>query len=310
MARSEPPPPPARRRVALLGQIPADMHAALAGEFDLLDEAALAALDEGERGAITMGLTRAMESASRQAVMRLPGLTTLASIGAGMDMFDLPWLAARGIAVHPTPDIMTEDTAEFAVGLVFAVLRGIVRNDALVRSGNWARSGRGAPGRRISGSSIGIVGLGRIGGRIAGKLSALGCEVFYTGRTQKDVGWQFVPEIRDLARAVDVLVLSCAGGAATRGLVDAQVLEQLGPEGFLVNVSRGSVVDEAALIDALASGSINGAALDVFENEPSPDPRFLELENCILQPHTAVFTTENRRDLAAELARILRLQIL
>ena len=298
--------PTTGRRIALLGSIPEDMHRALASEFTLLDGAALARLDADERAAIATGLTRAMVGAPRDVVAGLPGLRTIASIGAGMDMFDLAWLSERGITVCPTPDVMTQDTAEFAVGLIFAARRGIVRNDALVRRGDWARSGRGAPGRRISGARIGIVGLGRIGGRIAAMMSALGCRVSYTGRSPKPVDWAFVPAIADLAGSVDVLVLSCAGGEATRGLVSADVLDRLGPEGVLVNVARGSVVDEEALIRALASGGIAGAALDVFENEPAPDPRFFQLETCILQPHTAVFTTENRRDLAAELARILR----
>jgi lactate dehydrogenase-like 2-hydroxyacid dehydrogenase len=201
---------------------------------------------------------------------------------------------------------MTEDTAECAVGLIFALLRNVVANDGFVRSGDWA-SARAPLGSRISARKIGIVGLGRIGSRVAQKLSALGCEVMYHGRTEKQVRWPFVPDVGNLVDQVDVLVLTCAGGAQTRGMVDAALLRRLGRDGFLINVSRGSVVDEPALITALQQGQIAGAALDVFEAEPTPDPRFLQVQNCILSPHAAVFTHENRRDLIAEIRRLLAL---
>ncbi|MCA8934202.1 MAG: 2-hydroxyacid dehydrogenase, partial [Rhodospirillaceae bacterium] len=240
----------------------------------------------------------------RGIVADLPNLAVIASIGAGLEKFDRPWLAAQGLDLRPTPDVMTEDTAEFAVGLLFALLRNIVSNDRFVRRGDWAK-GRAPLGWRISGRKIGIVGLGRIGSRIAAKLAALGCEVAYTGRSSKDVAWRFEPSLAELARSVDGLVLSCAGGEGTRGLIGAQILDLLGPQGFVVNVSRGSVIDEVALLDALERGSISGAALDVFETEPVPNPRFLGLANCILQPHASVYTQENRSDLVAELKRLL-----
>lgn len=293
-----------RRKVALLGSLPADVPGRLGTAFDLIGGDALSALTAAERAAITHGLTSAMGGADRKAVADLPNLSTIVSIGAGMDRFDLPWLAARGIAVHPTPDVMTEDTAEFAVGLLFALLRNIVVNDRFMRSGDWA-AGRARLGWRLSGRQIGIVGLGRIGSRIAAKLTALDCAVSYTGRSGKDVPWQFVPDLADLARTVDGLVLSCAGGEGTQGLVDARILDLLGPQGYLVNVSRGSVVDESALIAALQRGSIAGAALDVFATEPTPNPQFFELSNCILEPHVSVYTHENRRDLVTALMRLL-----
>lgn len=294
-----------RTPVALLGAIPADIETALRRTFNLIDKGALAALAERERQSITRGVTSAMGGVSDEMLEDLPGLVTIASAGAGMDKFDLPRLSARGIDVHPTPGVMTEDTAEFAIGLVFALLRNIVSNDSFVRRGDWAAT-RAPLGQRISGRKIGIVGLGRIGSRIAGKLSALGCEISYSGPSEKDVPWRYEPALVDLARVADVLILSCAGGKATRGIVNSTVLGLLGPEGYLVSVSRGSVVDEAALIAALESSKIAGAALDVFENEPTPNPRFMELRNCILQPHAAVFTRENRLDLVVELERLLQ----
>jgi len=294
-----------RPRVALLGSVPADIAAALGKVFELVGKDAAEAIPEAGRKAISHGLTSAMGGVDEAFLDDLPGLVSIASVGAGMDRFDLPRLSARGIAVHPTPDVMTEDTAEFAVGLLFALLRNIVCNDAFVRRGDWA-SARAPLGYRISGRKVGIVGLGRIGGRIAEKLSALGCDVSYTGPRRKDVPWSYEPDLAAMARAVDVLVVSCAGGEATRGIINREVIGALGAEGYLVNVSRGSVVEEAALLEALEQGTIAGAALDVFENEPTPDPRFLKLPNCILQPHASVFTRENRRDLAAALERLLK----
>lgn len=293
-----------RPTVAVLGWVPPDILKALAMRFDLLESDGLSALSAAQRAAITHGLTSAKSGLPLEAISDLTGLATIASVGAGMENFDLPQLSARGINVHPTADAMSEDTAEFAVGLVFALLRHIVNNDGFVRCGDWA-AGRAPLGWRISERRVGIVGLGRIGARVAQKLAALGCDIAYTARSRKDVDWRFEPEIADLARTVEVLVLCCSGGEATRGLVDAHVLDQLGPNGHIVNVARGTVVDEPALLEALEQGIIAGAALDVFENEPTPDARFLTLSNCILQPHTSVLTRENRRDLIAELTGLL-----
>ncbi|WP_323771586.1 NAD(P)-dependent oxidoreductase [Antarctobacter sp.] len=294
------------KQVALLGRIPPDVKAALDGDVTLLGAEVLAKMGPQARAAISHGLTSAIGGAGAEVLALLPGLRTIASVGAGTDVFDLADLEARGITLHPTPDVMTEDTAECAVGLVFAVLRNVAANDRFVRRGDWAK-GRAPLGRRVSGRRVGVVGLGRIGSRVAEKLSALGCAVSYTGRAPKDVPWTFAADIGALAGSVDVLVLTCAGGEATRGLVNADVLERLGPEGFLVNVSRGSVVDEPALIAALEQGRIAGAALDVFENEPTPDARFLDLPTCVFSPHAAVFTRENRHDLIAEIRRLLGL---
>ena len=292
--------------VALLGRIPPDVHAALDGEVTLLEGLALAALDAPERAAISRGLTSAMGGVEASALDALPGLTRIVSIGAGTDGFDLDDLSRRGIALAATPDVMTEDTAEYAVALALALMRNVVGNDRFVRRGVWA-GGRPSLARRVSDRRVGVVGLGRIGWRVAHKLAALGCSVSYTGRGAKNAPWPFVPDIGALAGSVDLLVLTCAGGAATRGLVSGEVLDRLGPEGFLVNVSRGSVVDEPALIAALQEGRIAGAALDVFANEPQPDPRFDDLQNCVLSPHAATLTVENRRDLIAEVRRMLGL---
>lgn len=294
------------RSIALLGRVPPDVQSTLEREVTLVDESALAGMSVEKRAGITHGLTSAVGGASAHVLEMLPGLSVIVSVGAGVDKFDLRDLEQRAITLQPTPDVMTEDTAECAVALLFAVLRNVVINDAFVRRGDWENA-RAGLGWRISGRRVGIVGLGRIGGRVASKLDVLGCHVSYTGRGKKDVSWRFFSSITALAEAVDVLIMTCAGGEATRGIVAGDVLRALGPKGFLVNVSRGSVVDEAALITALEHGHIAGAALDVFAHEPAPDPRFLTLPNCVLSPHAAVFTYENRRDLLRELRRRLNL---
>ncbi|WP_347919183.1 NAD(P)-dependent oxidoreductase [Paracoccus marcusii] len=285
-------------QIALLGQVPPDVLAALKGDATLVDANELATMVPDARARIALGLSSAMAGAGATVLDLLPGLRRIASVGAGVDAYDASDLPGRGIELCPTPDAMTEDTAEQAVALALALLRRVPANDRFVRQGEWAEA-RAPLGRRLSGMRVGVVGLGRIGAAAAGKLAALGCEVSYTGRSAKDVPWRFMLQTDALAAAVDLLVLTCAGGDSTRGLVSAEVLDRLGPEGFLVNVSRGSVVDEPALIAALEGGRIAGAALDVFENEPRPDPRFAALSNCILSPHAATSTRENRTGLIA-----------
>lgn len=280
------------------------MLVTLSGQHDLITGAELDGMAQAARAMIARGLTSAIGGVDDRLLTLLPGLKEIISVGAGREMFDVPTLEARGIALRTTPDVMTLDVADCAVGLIFSLLRNIPANDLFVRRGDWER-GRPAPGRRISGCRVGVVGLGRIGSRIAGILSGLGCVLAYNGRSPQSVDWRFEPDVAALAASVDVLVLSCAGGDATRHLIDSRVLAALGRDGYLVNVARGSVVDESALLTALETGAIAGAALDVFRNEPGLDPRFMALQYCILQPHSAVLTRENRLDLAAELTRLL-----
>ena len=224
---------------------------------------------------------------------RLPGLVVLGCMGVGLDRIDLVAAAARGVAVRHTPDAVRTDTADAAVALVFAVLRRVAEADRFVREGRWM-GGRMTPSRRVSGRRVGIVGLGHIGALVAARLAGCGLVVAYTGPREKAVPWRFVGSVEDLAGESDVLVLCCPGGAATLGLVSAEVLRRLGPEGYLVNVARGSVVDEGALLAALESGGIAGAGLDVFAAEPGLDGRFLGLENVVLMPHYAAVTVEAR----------------
>jgi hydroxypyruvate reductase len=292
-----------RVRVALLCPLATDLHAALAERFELIEPDALAQLPAAERQILTRAVTMATRGAPPELLDLLPSLNTLVSCGAGQDKYDPAALAARGIALHPTPDVMTEDTADMAVALIYAVAREIVRGDAFVRSGRWTER-RSERSTRVVGKHAGIVGLGRIGTRVAKRLSGVGLRVSYFGPREKPgIAYPYIGEITRLAAEVDFLVLTCSAGPATHHLVDRPVLEQLGPDGFLINVSRGSVVDEEALLDALEAHTIAGAALDVFAKEPAPNPRFLALSNVVLQPHSSVLTHENLRELVAEIFR-------
>ncbi len=297
----------ARPRVAMLAAIPADVQGGLRETCELVAPEALASLAPEARGAITHALTMAVMGAPEPLLDLLPGLRAVVSCGAAVDRFDPAALHDRGIELYATQEVMSDDTADMAVALVYAVLRGLVPNDAHVRQGRWAEA-RPPLTTRVMGKRAGVVGLGRIGRRVAERLSGAGLLLSYTGTREKpDVPWPFVPDLLRLAAEVDILVLTCAATPATRHLIDARVLAALGSSGFLINVSRGSVADEAALLDALEAGSIAGAGLDVFENEPRPDPRFLALRNVVLQPHASVLTHENRVDLTAELRRLLTL---
>ena len=277
----------------MLGALPPELRAALRGAHALVEDSP--GLDAAQ---FAVAVTTSMAGADAATLARLPGLRLSCCNGVGLDRIDMEAAARRGIVVRHTPDAVRMDTADAAVALLFATVRRVAEADRFVRGGNWLR-GRMAPSRRVTGMRVGIVGLGAIGATIAARLSGPGLVVAYTGPREKAVPYRFVAEVGALAAESDVLILSCPGGAATRGMVDAAVLKQLGPEGYLVNVSRGSVVDEGALLTALEAGGIAGAGLDVFAVEPGLDARFSRLESVVLEPHYAAVTREARAEMAA-----------
>ena len=226
---------------------------------------------------------------------RLPRLDIVAVHGVGHDGIDRAALAARGIALAITSDVLTADVADLAIGLWLAVERRIVANDRTVRGGGWS-----VPlARRASGRRIGIYGLGAIGRAIAARAAPFAAELFYTARSAKpDVPWRFVARLDALADASDVLFIAAAAGPGTVGAVDAGVLAALGPAGVLVNVARGSLIDQPALIAALAAGGIAGAGLDVFADEPDV-PAGLQTDRVVLSPHQGSATIEARAAMAA-----------
>jgi lactate dehydrogenase-like 2-hydroxyacid dehydrogenase len=224
----------------------------------------------------------------------LPNLEIVGSSGVGLDKIDVEACRARGVPVTNTPDVLNDDVADLGFGLVIAALREMPRGEAYVKSGDWGRQGMMHMTTSLKGKTIGIVGLGRIGREVADRARAFKMRVAYTGRNRQDVPYDYVPDLRDLARAADVLMLTCPGGDATRNLIGTPELEALGPQGWLVNMARGSVVDEPALLAALKSGTIRGAGLDVFWNEPNPDPELVTLPNVLVYPHHSSGTTETR----------------
>ena len=229
---------------------------------------------------------------------QLPGVKVVSVFGVGYDGVDTQAAIGRGVAVTHTPDVLTDDVADLAIGLLLSVARQIPQAGEYVRGGLWP-SGPMALGRKVSGARVGIVGLGRIGQAIARRAGAFDMSISYTARTEKpDSGYRYFPSAKALAAEVDFLVVITPGGAGTRRLIDADVLAALGTKGFLINVARGSVVDEVALIAALQGGVIAGAALDVFENEPNVPQALWGMPNVVLTPHMASATRETRKAMA------------
>ena len=241
-------------------------------------------------------LAHGMSFATDDALMaRLPKLKLIANHGVGYDTIDAPAAAARGIMVTNTPDVLTDETADTAFGLVLNTVRELSAAERYLRAGDWAQ----APYRltaSLRNKTMGILGLGRIGKAIAKRGEAFGLKIAYCGRNkQADVAYPFYGSPHALAQACDILVIAAPGGAQTRHIVDAQVLQALGPKGFLINIARGSLVDEAALIEALHAGTIAGAGLDVFAQEPHFAKEFLGVPNTVLLPHVGSASLETRK---------------
>ncbi|NYE36030.1 lactate dehydrogenase-like 2-hydroxyacid dehydrogenase [Nocardioides cavernae] len=224
----------------------------------------------------------------------LPDLGAIVNFGVGYDNVDVQEASRRGIVVSNTPDVLTDAVADLAAFLVVDVLRGISAADRFVRSGAWARGEKPPLTRDVRGAVVGVLGLGRIGTAAAQRLEAFGAEVHYHSRSPKDVVWTYHGSPVELAAASDVLVVLTPGGAGTEGLVDAAVLDALGPDGHLVNVARGSVVDEDALVAALEEGRIAGAGLDVFADEPHVPEALLGRDDVVLLPHVGSATVQTR----------------
>jgi len=239
--------------------------------------------------------TRGELGASGALIERCPKLEIVSCYGVGVDAIDLERARARGVRVTNTPDVLTEDVADFAFALIFAHLRKVIDGDAHVRSGAW-RAGNLPLGVSLQGKTLGILGFGRIGRAIARRAEGFGVTIAYSDiAPATGAPYSYCHSPVELAAASDILVACVAGGEATRGLVNAAVFEALGPSGLFVNVARGSVVDEVALIDALSRNRIGGAALDVFLNEPNIDKRLLEFRQLIVQPHQSSGTVETRK---------------
>lgn len=245
--------------------------------------------------AITAVATNGGVGLKREIMDALPALKMIAIYGVGLDAVDLSECARRGILVSSTPDVLTDDVADQGLALLLALARRVVVGDRYVRAGEWAKKGEMPLTTRLGGKKAGIVGFGKVGQALARRLDALGMDVnFVDPHSPQDTPYTGFADLLSLAGAVDVLVIAAAGGANTRGMVNAEILRALGPQGLLVNVSRGSIVNEAELVLALREGVIAGAALDVFEREPHPTPALLDMDNVVLAPHAASGTVETR----------------
>ena len=226
---------------------------------------------------------------------KLPQVRLVSLMSVGYDAVDVPALKARGVALTNTPDVLTDDVADIAIGLLIAAARRMVAGDRFVRAGRWVKEGHMALATSIRGKTLAVLGLGRIGMAIAKLGEAFGLTIIYGGRGAKPgVPWRYYGDLTALARDADFLIVATPGGAATRHLVDAPVIEALGPQGILVNIARGSVIDEKALVEALVAGKLGGAGLDVFEDEPKVPEALFALDTVVLQPHVGSATTETR----------------
>lgn len=242
--------------------------------------------------------TSAAIGVSNAILDHLPDLQVISSFGVGLDKIDVKYARSRGVAVGYTPDVLNDCVADLAFGLLIDVARSMTAADRFLRNGLW-ESGAFPLARKVSGAKLGIVGMGRIGRTIAKRSTGFDMIVKYHTRTPvSDLSWTYEKSLPALAEWADFLVVITAGGEGTKHLINAEVLRHLGRDGYLINVSRGSVVDEEALLDALKTHAIAGAALDVFQNEPQVPNAFMGLENVVLLPHIASATRETRQAMA------------
>ncbi|HYM30401.1 MAG TPA: 2-hydroxyacid dehydrogenase [Candidatus Cybelea sp.] len=263
--------------------------------WEATDQKALLA-DIGPRvRALVIGGTSAVPAALIDA---LPKLEIIAVFGVGYDKVDLDRCRARGVALTNTPEVLTDDVADLALGLMLAVSRRIVFNDRFAREGRWL-SGNPPLARKLSGKRLGILGLGRIGKAVARRAAGFGMSIAYHDvAAQTDQPWRFVPDLVELARGSDFLAVTAAASAGTDRMVNRAVLDALGKKGTLISVARGSIVDEAALVAALTEGRLGAAGLDVFIDEPRIPEALFKLDNVVLQPHQASATLETRQAMA------------
>ena len=232
-------------------------------------------------------------------IAALPNLEAVVNDGAGLDSIDLDAARRRGIGVSNTPDVLSDTVADTALGLILMTLRRFGAADRYVRAGRWARDGPFPYSRDLSGLQVGILGLGRIGSAIATRLLGFDCAIAYHNRHRVDGSpYRYAESPAELAESVDVLVVATTGDHRTRHLVDRTVLQALGPEGYLINIARGSVVDQDALVELVAGGALAGAGLDVFDEEPHVPTELFGLDNVVLFPHIGSATARTRRAMA------------
>jgi hydroxypyruvate reductase len=241
-------------------------------------------------------VTNSGKGIGREVLERLPGLKLVANFGTGVDKIDLDCCREKGIRVTHTPGVLTEDVADLTMALILSTLRQVAAADRFVRRGDWGVE-KFQLTRSLRGLHVGIVGMGQIGREVARLCLAFNTDIGYYGPNRKPVDYRYFEKIEDLAGWSDVLVAACPGGESTRGIISAGVLDRLGADGIFVNIARGSVVDEDALVARLVDGSLGGAGLDVFANEPEVVQQLKELDNVVLQPHLGSATVRTRTEM-------------
>lgn len=251
-------------------------------------------VDNFDEAKITHVVTNGHDGLSPKLMASLENLKVISGYGVGYDAIDTAEAVRRGVVVTHTPNVLNEEVATTAILLMLSCYREVLRDDAYVRSGNWKAKGNAPLTRSADNQTIGILGLGRIGQTIANKLAPWNAKIVYHSRNKKDVAYTYYENLTEMAKDCDVLICITPGGPSTDKIVNSQVMEALGPNGTLINVSRGSVVDEAALIDALKSGKLGWAGLDVFESEPTVPGALRDLPNTVLLPHVGSGTVETR----------------
>ena len=239
-------------------------------------------------------LIRSNTQLPAQLLEKLPTVKMVATCGVGYDNLPLDYLKVNGIKASNTPGVLNDAVCELAIGMLFGLLRRIPQAHEFVKSTAWSK-GLFTVTTTLAGKQVGIAGMGRIGQDLAKRLEPFMVNLAYTGPTRKELPYEYFSDIQSLAKASDVLFLACPATPETEKMINAEVLEALGPQGYLINIARGSVVDEAALLVALQQKWIAGAALDVFENEPNPNPGFLNIDNVLLTPHIGSATSETRQ---------------
>jgi len=234
----------------------------------------------------------------RKLLAMFPNVKMISIFGVGYDGIDVAAVKERGIQVTHTPDVLTDDVADLAMGLILSIGRRIPQSDKFVRNGDWV-SEPFTMTHKVTGTRLGVVGFGRIGQAIAKRAAAFDMSIAYTGRRAKtNAPYRYYASASELAANSDYLVVAVPGGDDTKNMINAQVLKALGPKGIVINIARGSVIDQTALIQALKDKSIAGAGLDVFWDEPNIDPQFFKLHNVVLTPHNGSNTHETRRAMA------------
>ncbi|MDK3072268.1 2-hydroxyacid dehydrogenase [Sedimentitalea sp. JM2-8] len=281
-----------------IGSLTERMKNNLAAEFDIVPlpmDGAQAAFLAEHAESITAVVNVGHYGVPPDLMAALTNLRIISNYGVGYDTIDAAAAAKRGIVVTHTPNVLNDEVANTAILLWFAVSRRLVPNDAYVRAGRWEKEGNTPLTHTVQGRTVGILGLGRIGQAIADRLAVFDATVVYHARSEKDVPYRYFADLTEMAAACDVMIVITPGGAETRHMVNAEVMAALGPEGILVNVARGTVVDETALVQALKDGTLGGAGLDVFEAEPKVPEALFAMDNVVLQPHVGSATRETRQ---------------